>query len=352
MPFEPLFHGALLFFCFSKTLTIGYFYIRGDTMRKTLKLMLALSLTAAPALADKYAGEFLSFGMGGRALGLGGAYVSIADDGFSSYWNPAATALSSHQMIFNHSSNFDGLLTYDALGYSRPVKNGGLGLVFIRLSITGIPYTNGALVDLNGNGLMDPGERLDYDLITEIQDAESALFLNYSRMYRKDVFWGANLKIVNKSVGSNSAWGIGLDAGVLARLPHDLRLGLNLQDITTTYLAWDTGEKEIITPAARLGLSWNPDFAGNKALTISTGLDVRFEGRRTASQYYLGNLSADSHYGLEYVLKQRLALRLGSDLGRLAAGAGLVLGRFSFDYAYLGSQDLGNSTRLSASLNF
>jgi len=321
-------------------------------MRKSFILILAFSLTTVPALAAKYAGEFLSFGMGGRALGLGGAYVSIADDGFSSYWNPAATALSSHQMIFNHSSNFDGLLTYDALGYSRPLKNGGLGLVFVRLSITGIPYTNDALVDLNGNGVMDPGERLDYDLITEIQDAESALFLNYSRTYRKDIFWGANLKIVNKSVGSNSAWGIGLDAGVLARLPHDLRLGLNLQDITTTYLAWDTGEKEIITPAARLGLSWNPDFAGNKALTISTGLDVRFEGRRTASQYYLGNLSADSHYGLEYVLKQRLALRLGSDLGRLAAGAGLVLGRFSFDYAYLGSQDLGNSTRLSASLNF
>ena len=352
MPFEPLFHGALLFFCFPKPLTIGYFYIRVNLMRKSFILILAFSLTTVPALAAKYAGEFLSFGMGGRALGLGGAYVSIADDGFSSYWNPAATALSSHQMIFNHSSNFDGLLTYDALGYSRPLKNGGLGLVFVRLSITGIPYTNDALVDLNGNGVMDPGERLDYDLITEIQDAESALFLNYSRTYRKDIFWGANLKIVNKSVGSNSAWGIGLDAGVLARLPHDLRLGLNLQDITTTYLAWDTGEKEIITPAARLGLSWNPDFAGNKALTISTGLDVRFEGRRTASQYYLGNLSADSHYGLEYVLKQRLALRLGSDLGRLAAGAGLVLGRFSFDYAYLGSQDLGNSTRLSASLNF
>jgi hypothetical protein len=321
-------------------------------MRKPFIIAATLALLAFPALSAKNAGEFLTFGLGGRALGLGGAYVSLADDGFSSYWNPAATALSSHQMIFNHSSNFDGLLTYDALGYSRPVKNGGLGLIFVRLSITGIPYTNNALVDLNGNGLMDPGERLDVDSITYIQDAESALFFNYSRMHRKDLFWGANLKLVNKSVGSNSAWGLGLDAGALALLPHNLRLGLNLQDITTTYLAWDTGEKEIISPAARLGLSWNPNIAGNKSLTISSGFDVRFEGRRTASQYYLGNISADSHYGLEYVLKQRLSLRLGSDLGRLAAGTGLKLGRFSFDYAYLGSQDLGNSTRLSASLNF
>jgi hypothetical protein len=321
-------------------------------MRKSFKLVLALALASGPALASKYAGEFLSFGLGGRGLGMGGAYVSIADDGFSSFWNPAATALSSHQLIFNHSSNFDALLAYDALGYSRPGKNGGLGLVFVRLSIKGIPYTNDALVDLNGNGLMDPGERLDYDLITDIQDAESALFLNYSRRYSGNVFWGTNLKLVNKSVGSNSAWGVGLDAGALALLPHSLRLGLNLQDVTTTYLAWDTGEKEVISPAVRLGLSWNPVFSGNKPLTLSSGFDFRFEGRRTASQYHLGDLSADTHFGMEYVLKQRLALRLGSDLGRLAAGAGLRLGRFSFDYAYLGSRDLGNSTRLSASLCF
>lgn len=306
-------------------------------MRKSLIFILtAQVLAAAPCLATKYAGEFLNFGLGGRALGLGGAYVSMADDGFAAYWNPAATTLSSHQLIFNHSANFDNLLTYDALGYSRPVKNGGLGLVFVRLSIKGIPYTNDALVDLNGNGLMDPGERLDYDLITEIQDAESALFLNYSRMHRSNIFWGGNVKLVNKSVGSNSAWGIGMDLGFIVLLPHDLRLGLNLQDITTTYLAWDTGEKEIISPAARLGMSWNPALAGNRALTLSAGLDFRFEGRRTASQYYLGNLSADTHYGLEYILKKRLALRLGSDLGRLAAGAGLRLGRLSFDYAYLG----------------
>jgi len=321
-------------------------------MRKPFIIVLTLALLALPALSAKYAGEFLSFGLGGRALGLGGAYVSLADDGFSSYWNPAATALSSHQLIFNHSTYFDSLAAYDALGYSRPLKNGGLGLIFVRLSIAGIPYTNNALVDLNGNGLMDPGERLNVDSITYIQDSESALFLNYSRKHCKDLFWGANLKLVKKSVGSNSAWGLGLDAGMLALLPHHLRFGLNLQDLTTTYLAWDTGEKEIISPAARLGLSWNPEFSGEKALTVSAGFDLRFEGRRTASQYYLGDLSADSHYGLEYILKQRLALRLGSDLGRLAAGAGLKLGRFCFDYAYLGSQELGNSTRLSASLNF
>ncbi|MCH8285826.1 hypothetical protein IIB79_04770, partial [candidate division KSB1 bacterium] len=37
----------------------------------------------------KYAGEFLSIGVGARAQALGGAFAAIADDGTAFYWNPA-----------------------------------------------------------------------------------------------------------------------------------------------------------------------------------------------------------------------------------------------------------------------
>lgn len=38
---------------------------------------------------DKLYGSDLGMGIGARALGLGGAFVSIADDASSVYWNPA-----------------------------------------------------------------------------------------------------------------------------------------------------------------------------------------------------------------------------------------------------------------------
>lgn len=320
-------------------------------MIKILPLLLSAALIlAAPLQGAKYAGEFLSIGYGSRAQGMGASYVSIAEGGFACFWNPAATATGEHRLEFTHAGNFDGLVAYDALGYSRPGRGHGLGLVALRLSVGDIPVTSQALMDLNGNGAMDPGERLDYSKITTTSDAETAVLLNYSRKMRPGLNWGVNAKVVNKAVGGNSAWGLGLDAGLLAYMPFGVRLGANIQDATTTYLAWDTGAKEVITPTAKLGASIRPPFAGS--LTISVDADLRFENRGPAANLSLGSASADIRAGAEYWVRNRVALRLGSDQGLLAAGAGLRLGRFCFDYAYLGHAELKGSTRVSASYGF
>ena len=44
---------------------------------------LGITLIVLPAAflsAENYAGDFLDLGVGSRALGLGGAYVAVADD--------------------------------------------------------------------------------------------------------------------------------------------------------------------------------------------------------------------------------------------------------------------------------
>jgi len=323
-------------------------------MIKRLSKIFIICLLFLPftAFASKYSGEFLNVGLGSAAMGMGGAYVSIAGDAFSSYWNPAGTALSGHQLIFAHSSNFGSLVSHDAFGYSRPMGTYALGLVYLRLAVKDIPYTNDALIDLNGNGIMDAGERLDESLITFNDDVESALLLNYSRKYRNRSAWGVNLKFVNKSIGPSSAWGLGIDAGAMTTWRKKLRLGINLQDITTTYLAWDNGTKEVISPTVRIGSSYHPFIAGERPLALALAGDVRFENRQSASNYHWGSISLDLHLGLEYWLKKRIALRLGGDQGRFSAGLGLKAGRFNFDYAYLAHKYLENSTRLSGSFTF
>ncbi|MDD9974878.1 MAG: hypothetical protein OXU27_12775, partial [Candidatus Poribacteria bacterium] len=49
-------------------------------------------IAVLPTAAENYTGDFLTNGVGGRALGLGGAYVGIADDATAAYWNPAGIA--------------------------------------------------------------------------------------------------------------------------------------------------------------------------------------------------------------------------------------------------------------------
>ncbi len=39
--------------------------------------------------APKYSNEFLSIGVGARALGMSNAYSAVSDDVSSGYWNPA-----------------------------------------------------------------------------------------------------------------------------------------------------------------------------------------------------------------------------------------------------------------------
>jgi hypothetical protein len=46
----------------------------------------------AQGSGNKYAGEFLAIGVGGRPLGMGGAYVSMVSDVTAGYWNPGALA--------------------------------------------------------------------------------------------------------------------------------------------------------------------------------------------------------------------------------------------------------------------
>ena len=61
-------------------------------MRKLLILYITLLSTVASIEAGgfkKYAGEFLNNGAGSRALGMGGAYVAVANDVTAGYWNPA-----------------------------------------------------------------------------------------------------------------------------------------------------------------------------------------------------------------------------------------------------------------------
>lgn len=320
-------------------------------MKKIYLILLYTSFCLPTSLfGAKYAGEFLSIGYGSRALGMGASYVSIADGGFACFWNPAATATGEHRLEFTHAGNFEGLVKYDALGYSRPGRSHGMGLAILRLSVGDIPVTSQALIDINGNGAMDPGERLDYSKITTTSDAETAVLLNYSRKMLPGLNCGLNAKVVHKSLGENSAWGLGLDVGVLAFMPFGIRLGANIQDATTTYLAWDTGTKEVITPTAKIGASWRPSF--NQSMILSLDADLRFENRGPAANLSLGPASADIRAGAEYWIRRRLALRLGSDQGLLAAGAGLRLGRLCFDYAYLGHAELKGSTRLSASYGF
>lgn len=324
--------------------------------RSILLAVLTLLLSQngfAQGSGNKYAGEFLAIGIGGRPLGMGGAYVSLVNDVTAGYWNPGALARINYpQMSLMHDERFGNLVNYDYGSIAIPFgPKTSFGISVIRLGVDDNADTRNALIDLNNNGILDPGERIDYNRITFFNAADWAFFFTYSKRQSEKLSYGVNLKIINRSIAEGSAWGVGFDVGAIYNVSPKFRVGVNLQDVTTTLLAWNTGRKELITPTAKMGSSYDIEFLKNSRITPSVDFDVRFENRKFASLGHVGPVSFDAHTGVEYGFKDLFAVRVGyNDVKQLTFGAGVKLPKLNLDYSFAkfdGTDQLGNTHRVS-----
>ncbi len=325
------------------------------------KLILAVSVFILSVISstafsqgsgNKYAGEFLSIGVGGRPSGMGGAYVAIVNDVTAGYWNPSLLSkLEYPQLALMHDARFGNLVNYNYGAVGIPFgKNASLGFSVIMMGIDGIPDTRNALIDLNGNGILDPGERLDYDKITEFNTTDYAFYLTYAKKQTDKFAYGANFKLIRRDIAEESAWGLGFDAGVSYTPIERLFLGANLMDITTTYLAWSTGKKEVITPTLKVGGAYEFSILNGK-LIPAFDCDVRFENRQSSANAHIGPVSFDFHTGIEYTYNNLFSIRGGyNDIGNLTLGAGIKLPKINIDYSFAkfdADDQLGNTHRIS-----
>lgn len=306
----------------------------------------------------KYAGEFIAIGVGGRALGLGGAYTALANDVTAGYWNPAGLSRISYpEITLMHDERFAGLVNYDYGAVALPVgATTSLAFSVIRLGVDNIPNTQNAGVDANGNPL-PPGQlgntgliRIDSSKVTYFNSADWAFYFSYAKKSTENFSYGANLKIIRRELGEASATGIGFDLAAQYLINEKFAVGANFQDVTTTLVAWSTGTNELISPTLKVGSAYFIDaFDGRFAPVVD--VDVRFENRQFASNAHLGPVSFDFHGGLEFDYKKVVALRVGySDIGSLNLGAGIHLPKFDIDYSFAKFDDtdqLGNTHRIS-----
>jgi hypothetical protein len=327
-------------------------------MRAVRMLVVLVSIPVVFAAAQtgvaKYAGEFISLGVGGRALALGGAYVALANDVTAGYWNPAGLAhLNYPQVALMHDEQFGSLVNHDYGAVAIPVgSRTSIGLSLIRLGVDDIPDTRNAGVDINGNVTYDPSQfsRIDPDRVTYFNAADYALYFTYAQRYADDFTYGANVKLIRRDLGDASATGIGFDVGVWYTPYENIVLGANIQDITTTFLAWSTGRNELISPTMKVGSAYLLEALGGR-FAPALDVDIRFENRQYASSFNFGPVSFDLHGGLEFQFRELIALRAGySDVKQLTMGAGVHLPKLNIDYSFAkfdATGQLGNTHRIS-----
>lgn len=343
------------------------------------------TLVAADVQATKLAGEFLATGLGAKALGMGGAFLAVADDASAAYWNPAGLVQPDmSQVMLMHSERFGNLVDYNCIGLVRPLSKqqgeraaGALSLLWLRVSdIALTSQLNTPDVDfddLNDNGIWDPlTERRLWrpDRVRWESDNEIAGLVSYARQLRPSLAMGVNAKVIWKEIADITCLGFGIDVGALYAVNQRLRLGINVQDITTTPLYWDgwyytaadggglekkiVSTNETIYPTLKVGGAYTlPVSALAGRIILACDCDFKFEGLEgEEADFSFSSVSGDVRLGAMYDYRRMLHVSVGMDRSEPAAGIGLRAGRFGVDYAFWRDRELDNSHRISATMDF
>jgi hypothetical protein len=234
-------------------------------------------------------GAFLRLGVGARPLGLGNAFVALANDVSATYWNPAGlTQLNqiASQAMYGH---LPLGRNHSFVAFGLPSKIGSFGACWINLGITGIE-----------------GRDIGENPTQIFSSAENAIFLSYGKHIISDISLGASFKYLYNSLATKSAHGYGFDLGVQARLSDVISAGLILQDIGS-FLKWNTESKhkDKLPLNLKLGLGMMPS-----AVPIQVAFDLE-KNAHQALRY---------HLGLEYWFPKTLGIRAGCDNGDIVAG--------------------------------
>ena len=168
---------------------------------KAISILLLASLilfATIPLQAAKYAGEFLTLGVGGRPIALGGAYVAENGDVLCGYYNPAGLAtLENSQAVFMHSETFGALLNHDFLAYARPIGSGENKAV---MAIS--------LYRLGGGGIIVTGKDQTgrFYQVKEESHADYAGYISYGRKFGERFSGGVSAKLIYRSIIDESAY--------------------------------------------------------------------------------------------------------------------------------------------------
>ncbi len=340
-------------------------------MRKFILFLLALLLisysqTIAQGITKKgtTAAAFLGIDVGPKAIAMGGAFVSVANDVTAMYWNPAGIS-----QIDNFNATFSNTrwiadLSFNYAGVVFPLEEiGNVGLNATFLTMDQIERTT--LENPDGTG--------------ELFDAGSYAFgLSFARNLTDQFAIGFNIKYINERLYHVSADGFAVDIGAM----FDTGLeGLNLGMSITNYgtkMQLDGRDLRFQTDVAP-NISGNNQTIGAELQTDMFELPLMFRvGVSMDILKGLGNsnliLSADAlhpnddveylNMGGEYVFYDMFSLRAGykglfaeNTEQSISLGGGihytlLESVTFYFDYSYIDFGILNAVHTFSVSLGF
>lgn len=276
------------------------------------------------------AAHFLRDGIGARSKGMGGAFVAIADDVTSTYWNPAGLIQSASARVGGtYENRYGGLSESQYLAGTLFSPTIGAGFLWVHSDIYSV-----------------------YSISTALGLGKLAL--------------GITGKLYSFSAPGQRAGGVGIDLGSLYRTSLgkiNLAFGITSADISWSKIQWQ-GEgymaRDHVAWVTRLGAAVSSEEAfGTWGSALNLEVALRRPPRLEESDYFAAALQTSLDLGIE-ILLNAMALRAGladirlEETGVLiqpVLGLGIQVAGITFDVAWIPSQ-LGHTYTLSMEAQF
>lgn len=279
------------------------------------------------------AGAFLKVGAGARALGMGSAFVAVADDAYASYWNPAGLAQLQDNSI--------GMMYSERFG--RRVKDQFVSVAFPTMSFSVYRTSVGNIPEVKWGADNKPEQ------IGTFTDEELAGFLSLAFRLEAHLFLGGNAKYIYHKLYGHQATGYGFDVGALVKATSWFYLGVTVRDVHGSVVKWtnESSHEDTIPLSIKTGAAVR--LLDNK---ITVACDVDLSDVDLTKKPLL-------HIGGEVCPHKVIALRAGfsqhnsSDLPKdcWTAGASFRIGTVQLDYGYT-AHTLGDIQRFSLGIFF
>ena len=280
-------------------------------------------------------GQFLKLGVGARAAGMGGAYVSIADDATAVYWNPAGIAhitgnvVSINHMIMPADIAFDQFTYVFSVGFIP----GSFAVNARALTMDDMPRTT--VFHPTGDG-------------TFFDAGDMAFGLTYARSLTDKFSAGGTLNLVRSGLDEYTSQSNTLDFGTIYDTGfRSIRIGMCISNTGSEMKFIDKGVKMPVI--FRVGMSMSVYQNGPHSILSSAEFSHPPDNAERAN------------WGAEYSFQDFFFARTGYnfnyDSDGVAFGAGFKFpvsagAMARLDYAYTDWKTLGGLHRVSMELSF
>jgi hypothetical protein len=314
---------------------INDIYMGETIMRKlTITLMLVLCIAGA-VFADGYLSDPMSIGVGARALGMGKAYVGMAEDGDAVFMNPAGIARITNPKLSSMYSSLLGDVNYIVIGGAYPYgEKSAIGAGLVSSRVADIPLTDSTGASLGNGGW---GNNVIFVSYGTYLSALPGLNLNLG----KDVLVGGSLKyfsVGGDGTGVSDAAGTGMDVdlGVLYPVTEYAVLGINAQNILPASaggkITKSTGQVDGIPATVKVGTKIT--IMGKEGAAVSPSDSRKLYANIDYDSHLSSSQPGIVHAGVEFWPTSNLALRAGMDDRDPTAGVGVRVSGVEFNYAY------------------